>query len=221
MEQKQETKRIVRLLESTAKMAEHASLTGALKESNKAAVRQYNSVLKYLEKNNAVPEELFTSLEENASLDEIGLFCKQLAAYLKEDEPEESGKKSKSEAPRIGDIVNIGGDLGEIGKIVRDAMSSAFAQKEKKKEKEPEPEEKKEAAEEEEASVDLDEVESQISELGSQLQVMAERIRRESLSQQEMKELADKMNRVGTKYAELAKQRAKIRLHLENSVNTG
>lgn len=219
-EQEQEIKRMIRLLESTAKIAKEASLTGSLKEGNKAAVRQYNSVLKRLEETNVLPEGLFPALEEDSSFDEIGVACAQLAAYLHE-EPEEPRKEAKSEAPRIGDIVNIGGNLEDIGRIIRDAMSSAFGsqKKEAKQEEKPESEKESEPAEKTEDLPDLNEVESQISELGSQLQVMAERIRREALSPEEKKELADKMSNLGARYAELAKERAKARLHLE-SVNT-
>lgn len=217
MEQKQEVKRIVRLLTSTAKIAKESSLVGALKEGNKSAVRQYNSVLKRLETINLAPEGLFFPLEEDVSFDEVGVACAQLAAYLHEDEPEDhrSTGGRRPETPRIGDIVNIGGDLGDIGRIIRDAMSSAFSsqKKEGKPEEKPEPEKKTDQAEESEDLPDLNEVESQISELGSQLQVMAERIRREAILPEEKKELAEKMSQLGARYAELAKQHAEVRLH--------
>lgn len=226
MQKEKEVKGMIRLLESTAKMAKEASLTGSLKEGNKAAVRQYNSVLKRLEENHIVPEGLFSPLKEDTSFDEIGVACTQLASYLHEEEPREEAKKSQQSFPiDIGDIVNIGGDFEDIGRMIRDAMSSVFAQKEEEEEEEIKQEkesvkEKEESAEEEEDLPDLDEVESQFSELGSQLQVMAERIRREALSPEEKKELADKMNRLGARYAELAEQRAKVRLNLAESVNS-
>ena len=213
MTQEKEIKRMIRLLESTAKIAEHASLTGALDQGQKASLRQYNAILERLKETEEIPGVLFPPLEEDASFDEIGVACKQLAAYLQEEE-----EPAKDRRPQGGDfhgpIIKIGGNLKDLGEIIRDALPEwmrsgrwdVFTPEEEPKESEP--------AEESETQ-NLNDLESQMSELGAQLQVMAERLRRESLSPDEIQRLADGMRELGEKHAELAKKQAALRLQTE------
>ena len=222
MTQEKEIKRMIRLLESTAKIAQDASMTGMLEEGVKASVRQYNAILERLKETEEIPDALFPPLEGDASFDvsfdEVGVACKQLVAYLQEEE-----EPAKARRPKGGDfhspIINIGGDLKDLGELIRDALPEwmkkgrwdVFTPEEEPKESEP--------AEESETQ-NLNDLESQMSELGAQLQVMAERLRRESLSPDEIQRLADGMRELGEKHAELAKKQAALRLQTEVKVET-
>jgi hypothetical protein len=217
MAQEKEIKRMIRLLESTAEIAEHASLTGTFKQGQKASLRQYNAILERLKETEEIPGVLFPPLEEDAPFDEVGVACKQLAAYLQEED--EPVKARPREAPFLdgSPIINIGGDLKDLGELIRDALPDwikkgrvdIFTPEEEPKESEP--------AEESETQ-DLNDLESQMSELGAQMQVMAERLRRESLSPDEIQRLADGMRELGEKHAELAKKQAALRLQTEVKV---
>ena len=219
MAQEKEIKRMIRLLESTAKIAQEASLTGTLAEGQKASVRQYNAVLERLKETEEIPDVLFPPLEEDASFDEVGVVCKQLAAYLQEEEEPAKARPRGTPLLDQSPIVNIGGDLKDLGELIRDALPEwmkkgrwdFFTPEEEPKESEP--------AEESEAQ-NLNDLESQMSELGAQLQVMAERLRRESLSPDEIQRLADGMRELGEKHAELAKKQATLRLQTEVKVET-
>ncbi len=215
MAQEQEIKRMIRLLESTAEIAEGASLTGVLKQGQKVSVRQYNAILERLKETEEISGELFTPLEEEASFDEIGVACKQLAAYLREEE--EPAKARPYGGPMIGALQIKAGDLKGLGELIRDALPE-WMKKEHEDEPEEEPKESEPAEESEAQNPSLNELESQMSELGAQLQVMAERLRRESLSPDEIQRLADGMRELGEKHAELAKKQAALRLQMEAKV---
>jgi hypothetical protein len=214
MAQEKEIKRIIRLLESTTKMAEHASLTGTLKEGQKVSVRQYNAILELLKNIEEIPSELFPVLEENASFDEVGVACKQLAAYLQEEE--EPAKSRPRERPFLEDspIINIGGDLKDLGQLIREALPE-WVQKGRWDIFTPEKEPKESEPARESEPQNLNDLESQMSELGAQLQVMAERLRRESLSPDEIQRLADRMRELGEQHADLAKRQAVLRREME------
>jgi hypothetical protein len=214
MAQEKEIKRMIRLLESIAKMAEESSFTGAFKQGQKVSVRQYNAILDRLRETEEIPDVLFPPLEEDASFDEVGVACKQLVAYLEDEEEAEKSRRSTG-GTHHSPIIKIGGDLKDLGELIRDSLPEWMKQ-EKKEEK---PEEEPKASEPTEASetqnLSLNELESQMSELGAQLQVMAERLRRESLSPDEIQQLADGMRELGEKHAELAKRQAALRLQTE------
>jgi hypothetical protein len=214
MAQEKETKRIIRLLESTAEIAQDASLTGMLQQGQKASFRQYNAILEYLRETEEIPDVLFPPLEENASFDEIGVACRQLAAYIKEDEPAKAHSRS---APFLEDspIINIGGDLKDLGKLIRDSLPEWMKKASTGEKPDEQPKESETVEEKEIQDINLNELESQMSELGAQMQVMAERLRRESLSPDEIQRLADGMRELGDKHAELAKKQAALRLKLE------
>jgi len=211
MEQK-EIKRIIRLLKSTAKIAENASFTGMLSRGYKVCVRQYNSIVEKLQESGEISEGLFPLLEEDApfdekagSFDEVGVVCTQLAEYLKEeDESAKSGRKREGGATNV---IEIGGELKGLGEVIR-VMLPEWKKEELEKKK---PEESESAEKSEVEILSLNDLESRISELGSQLQVMAERLRRESLSPDEIQQLADSMRELGDKHAELARQHASLR----------
>ena len=214
MAQEKEIKRMIRLLESTAKIAEDASLTGMLKQGQKASIRQYNAILERLRETEEIPAVLFPPLEEDASFDEVGVACKQLAVYLKEEE--EPAKARSRGVPFLedGPIIKIGGDLKDLGKLIRDSLPEWMR---KEGEGEKPGEEQKESEPPEEAEVQnriLSDLESQMSDLGVQMQEMAERLRDESLSPDEIQRLADGMRELGEKHAELAQKQAALRLEM-------
>ncbi|MFQ6041482.1 MAG: hypothetical protein ACE5PV_11550 [Candidatus Poribacteria bacterium] len=218
MADEKEIRRMIRLLESTAKIAQDASMMGTLKEGSKASVRQYNAILERLKETEEIPDALFPPLEEDSSFDEVGVVCKQLSAYLKEEEEPEKTRRSTG-GTYHSPIINIGGDLKDLGELIRDALPEwmkkgrvdIFTPEEESKESKP-------AEESETQNLSLNELESQMSELGAQLQVMAERLRRESLSPDEIQRLADGMRELGEKHAELAKKQAALRLQTEVKV---
>ena len=217
MAQEKEMKRMIRLLESIAKIAQDASLTGMLEEGQKASLKQYNAILAWLKEIEEIPDALFPPLEEDASFgvsfDEIGVACKQLVAYLKEEE-EPAKARPREAAPFGGNIIQIGDDLKDLGKLIRDSLPEWMR---KEGEGEKPGEEQKESEPPEEAEVQnriLSDLESQMSDLGVQMQEMAERLRDESLSPDEIRQLADRMRELGEKHAELAQKQAALRLEM-------
>jgi hypothetical protein len=119
-----EVRRVVRMLERTVKMAEGASLTGAMSGGKEFAVRSYNATVQHLTNAGEVPPGLFASLPEDANLDSVGLASAQLAEYLRAGlpEPEEGGRGQAG--AKLGDgnvFFNIGG-LGDIGDLVREHL---------------------------------------------------------------------------------------------------
>src|SRR5712691_2306694 len=83
-----ELRRIVRMLEKTASMAEHASLTGSMGGGKEVAVRSYNSVVEHLASIGEIPAGLFPPLPADANLDSAGIVSAQLAEYLQAGLPE-------------------------------------------------------------------------------------------------------------------------------------
>ncbi|MBM3237834.1 hypothetical protein FJZ31_16215 [Candidatus Poribacteria bacterium] len=215
MAQEKEIKRMIRLLESTAKIAQDASMTGMLEQGKKASVRQYNAILDRLKETEEIPDVLFPPLEEDASCDEVGVACKQLVAYLQE---EEEPTKARPGAPFLsgGPIVNIKGDLKDLGELFRNALPE-WMKKGSVDIFTPEKEPKETKPAEESETQNLNDLESQMSELVAQLQVMAERLRHESLSPDEIQRLADGMRELGEKHAKLAQRQAALRIQAETN----
>src|SRR5438876_1565597 len=118
-----ELRRIVRMLEKTASMAEHASLTGSMGGGKDVAVRSYNSVLEHLANIGEIPAGLFPPLPADANLDSAGIASAQLAEYLQAGLPEPQQEQGKP-AGMLGNgnvFLNIGG-LGEIGDLIRESL---------------------------------------------------------------------------------------------------
>src|SRR5690242_2797558 len=118
-----ELRRVVRMLERTVKMAEGASLTGAMSGGREFAVRSYNATVEHLTNTGEVPPGLFAPLPEDANLDAVGIASAQLAEYLGAGLPEQADSKGKG-GPIIGGdgvVISLGG-LGEIGELVRDHL---------------------------------------------------------------------------------------------------
>jgi len=205
MVEEKELRTVIRMLEATTKTAEHLRMTGGEEWDRRSAagVRQYNAVVKRLKDTDTIPEDMFVPLEEDASFVDLGMCCEQLAAYLGGmiEEPVEE----KKAAPQIMGPVSIKvgdlGDLKDLGELIRKAMPSWL--REQMEEKKPKEEEKPKA--------DMNDLESRMAELGAQMQVLAERMHREELSSDEIRELADQMRELGHKQSELARQHAAIR----------
>jgi hypothetical protein len=118
-----ELRRLARMLEKTASMAEHASLTGSLAGGKEFAARSYNSVVEHLARIGEIPPGLFSPLSEDTSLDAVGIASAQLAEYLRAGLPDEEQQKAKGGSMIGGDgfVINLGG-LGDIGELVREHL---------------------------------------------------------------------------------------------------
>lgn len=80
-------KQAKRLLRAITDLARESSMTGSLEKGTRAAVRQYNGLLRHLSETGAVPPGLFTLLDEDEdSFDELGVACALLNAYIEEDD---------------------------------------------------------------------------------------------------------------------------------------
>ena len=84
-QRQQELRRLFHMLEHTAKLAEESALTGAFKNGETRCIAQFNNVLARLSDLGAVPQGLFDRLHAEASFNEIGIACHQLAAYLNDE----------------------------------------------------------------------------------------------------------------------------------------
>src|SRR4029078_11349331 len=96
-----ELRRVIRMLERTVKMAEGASLTGAMSSGKEFAVRSYNSTVQHLTNTGEVPPGLFAPLPEDANLDAVGIASAQLAEYLSAGLPEAESQAARGPAGRI------------------------------------------------------------------------------------------------------------------------
>jgi len=115
--QMMELKGIIHMLKATASMAEDIIVLKSADQKSVAGVRPYNAIVKRL--GDVIPGDLFISLEEDASLMDLGMCCRQLAAYLEGISEELAPNKSGDNV-----IVNVGGDLKELGEVIRQAMPS-------------------------------------------------------------------------------------------------
>jgi len=123
----QELRRLVALLDKTAKVAEHGSLTGSLNSGKAYAVRSYNSIRQHVVTTGEAPESLFPALPENAGLADVGIACAQLAEYLRAGLPEPPRAHKGSHKGAFlkageGDVIISLGDLGDIGEMVRERL---------------------------------------------------------------------------------------------------
>jgi hypothetical protein len=121
----QELRRLVALLDKTAKVAEHGSLTGSLNSGKAYAVRSYNSMRQHVVTSGQAPESLFPALPENAGLADVGIACAQLAEYLRAGLPEpprRHGGKGAFLKAGEGDVIISLGDLGDVGEMVRERL---------------------------------------------------------------------------------------------------
>ena len=111
-----EVRRILRLLETTARIVETSAITDHFSEGEERCARQFNNALSLLADLGAVPDELFEPLETDASFGDICFACHQVAAYVREgcvDDFDFAHMKK-----------TIGDELKDVPEMVRQAMPS-------------------------------------------------------------------------------------------------
>ena len=115
-ESQKEIRRILRLLETTARIVETSAITDHFSEGEERCARQFNNALNLLADLDAVPDGLFEPLETHASFGDICFACHQVSAYVREgcvdDFDFDHMKKT------------IGDELKEVPEMVRQAMPS-------------------------------------------------------------------------------------------------
>ena len=82
MTNEEQIRALLSSLKATAKAAEHASLTGSLKNGAAAGIKSYNGIVAKLRQLGMIDESIFQPLDENESIDSLGFSARQLAAYL-------------------------------------------------------------------------------------------------------------------------------------------
>ena len=107
MATRKELERIWRVLTNTVDLAKDASMTGALEGGSRRCIQQFNHILNWLVETALVPQDLFAPLEEGASLDDAGVACAQLAAYIEGElnGSSEPGEQSQTEVRDIGEAI--------------------------------------------------------------------------------------------------------------------
>lgn len=125
---KREIKRIRRLLQEIASLAEEEEMEAGRYN----AARRYNSIIRHLEEREILPSGLFHPLnDQEATFGELGAECRMLSGYLEELEEEEEEEEEVSGGKRFdfGSIVALAPFLGqrEVKKIVRKHMRGKIA----------------------------------------------------------------------------------------------
>ena len=111
-----EIRRILRLLETTARIVETSAITDHFSDGAERCARQFNNALNLLADLDAIPEGLFEPLETDASFGDICFACHQVSAYVREgciDDFDFAQVKK-----------TIGDELKDVPEMVRQAMPS-------------------------------------------------------------------------------------------------
>ena len=115
-ETQKEIRKILRLLETTARIVETSAMIGDhFSEGAERCARQFNNALNLLTELEAVPDGLFESLETDASFGDICFACHQVSAYVKEGSDDFDFDQMRK---------TIGDELKEVPEMVRQAMPS-------------------------------------------------------------------------------------------------
>jgi len=196
------------MLKATHEMAQNAKMMASRDEELKAGagVRQYNAVVERLQETDTIPKGIFTPLEEDDTLEALGVCCTQLESYLKGLMEDPAERKSTEEHRKVINVVGGMPNMENVGELIRQAMPEWLREQMDKG--------KSEAVKEEESEnpeANMNDLESKMAELGAQMQVLAERMHREELSGDEIRKLADQMRELGEQQSKLAKQHAAIR----------
>src|SRR5688500_4799863 len=101
-----EIRRLHRLLREIADLAHHASITGSLQGGARSAVRPYNMALQRLGTLGISAGDLFQPLPEDTGFDELGVDCRLLAGYLKEDVQQDEERHARHKP-----LIGHGGDF--------------------------------------------------------------------------------------------------------------
>ena len=110
-ETQREIRRIVRMLESTTKHIERASLLDNFSNGEARCIRQFNNALDRLNNLDALPEGLFEPLDDGASVGDIGYAYHQVATYLKDGINVDFDFDFKKEKETIGNVMKDVGDV--------------------------------------------------------------------------------------------------------------
>ncbi len=114
-ESQKEIRRILRLLEATARIVETSVISSEhLFDGEERCARQFNNALTLLTDLEAVPDGLFEPLKTDATFGDICFACHQVSAYIKEgcvdDFDFDHVKKT------------IGDELKDVSEVVRQSM---------------------------------------------------------------------------------------------------
>ena len=114
-ESQKEIRRILRLLEATARIVETSVISSEhLFDGEERCARQFNNALNLLSELEAVPEGLFEPLEEDASFGDICFACHQVAAYVKDGYVDDFDFDHMKKT--------IGDELKDVSEVVRQSM---------------------------------------------------------------------------------------------------
>ena len=116
-ESQKEIRRILRLLETTARIVETSAITDHFSEGAERCARQFNNALNLLTDLDAVPDSLFEPLDiDDASFGDICFACHQVSAYIKEGYVDDFDLDHMKKT--------IGDELKDVGEVVRQSMPS-------------------------------------------------------------------------------------------------
>ena len=118
-ETQKEIRRILRLLEMTARLIETSAITDQFSGGEERCARQFNNALELLSDLEAVPEGLFESLDDDSSFGDICFACHQVAAYVKESYADDFVDFTQIKK-------TIGDELKDVREVVRQSMPSFF-----------------------------------------------------------------------------------------------
>lgn len=117
-ESQKEIRRILRLLETTARLIETSTITDEFSGGEERCAQQFNNALARLSGLEAVPNGLFEPLESGAAFGDICFACHQVTAYLKEGLADEFDFAQVKKT--------IGDELKDVREVVRQSMPSFF-----------------------------------------------------------------------------------------------
>ena len=115
-ETQKEIRRILRLLETTARIVETTAITDYSSGGEERCARQFNNALNRLIELGAVPNGLFEPVETDAELGDVCFACHQVAAYIKEGAPPDFDFDLANVKKTIGD------ELKDVREVVRNSM---------------------------------------------------------------------------------------------------
>ena len=113
-ETQKEIRRILRLLDTTARVIEGAAFTDFSSGGEERCARQFNNALNRLTALDAVPTDLFEPIEADADFGDIAFACRQVTAYIREgcvDDFDFAHVKK-----------TIGDELKDVGEVVRQSV---------------------------------------------------------------------------------------------------
>ncbi len=117
-ETQKEIRRILRLLETTARIIEGAAITESPQGSEERCARQFNNALNRLTELGAIPADLFEPIETHADLSDIGFVCQQVTAYVRDGCADDFDFAHMKKT--------VGDELKDFGETVRQSMPDFF-----------------------------------------------------------------------------------------------